>query len=71
MIVVKRNIIYQPLEECDIKTADDIHEALKDLLGGTIKEISQERKSTFEPQVVKKRQEDISDIGQKIISLRF
>ena len=36
----KRNIIHQFLEECDIKTADDIHEDLKDLLGENIKEIS-------------------------------
>lgn len=29
----------------------------------------QDRKSTFEPQVVKKRKKDISDIEQKIISM--
>ncbi len=29
----------------------------------------QDRRSTFEPQVVKKRQKDISDIDQKIISM--
>jgi len=107
----KRNIIQQLLQEYDIKTAEDIQEALKDLLGGTIKEmmeaemdhhlgygksersdnddyrngykskrinssygsmdikVPQDRKSTFEPQVVKKRQKDISDIDQKIISM--
>ena len=107
----KKNIIAALLEEYDIKTADDIQDALKDLLGGTIKsmmeaemdehlgygnyersdsdnyrngtkskkvrsnygefEISvpQDRNSTFEPQVVKKRQKDISDIDQKIISM--
>ena len=32
-------------------------------------EMPQDRKSTFEPQVVKKRQKDISDIDQKIISM--
>ena len=32
-------------------------------------EVPQDRKSTFEPQVVKKRQKDISDIDQKIISM--
>lgn len=32
-------------------------------------EAPQDRKSTFEPQVVKKRQKDISDIDQKIISM--
>jgi transposase-like protein len=89
----------------------DIQEALKDLLGDTIKEmmdtemddhlgysksersdnadyrngyktkqinssygsmkidVPQDRKSTFEPLVVKKRQKDISDIDQKIISM--
>lgn len=32
-------------------------------------EVPQDRKSTYEPQVVKKRQKDISDIDQKIISM--
>ena len=32
-------------------------------------EVPQDRKSTFEPQVVKKHQKDISDIDQKIISM--
>ena len=107
----KRNIIQQLLQEYDIETAEDIQNALKDLLGGTIKEmmeaemddhlgyqksersdsddyrngykskrvnssygsmdidVPQDRKSTFEPQIVKKRQKDISDIDQKIISM--
>ena len=107
----KRNIIHQLLQEYDIQTAEDIQEALKDLLGGTIKEmmeaemddhlgytksqrsdsddyrngykskrinssygsmdiqVPQDRKSTLEPQVVKKRQKDISEIDQKIISM--
>ena len=106
----KRSIVRQLLEEYDIQTAQDIQEALKDLLGSTIKEmmeaemdghlgygksersdsddyrngykpkrvnssfgsmeiqVPQDRKSTFEPQVVKKRQKDISSIDQKIIS---
>ena len=107
----KRNIIQQLLQEYDIETAEDIQDALKDLLGGTIKEmmeaemddhlgyqksersdsddyrngykskrvnssygsmdidVPQDRKSTFEPQIVKKCQKDISDIDQKIISM--
>lgn len=107
----KRNIIASLLQEYDINSADDIQEALKDLLGGTIQnmleseldnhlgyepyersentnsrngkkpksirssygemEISvpQDRECTFEPQVVKKRQKDISSIEQKIISM--
>lgn len=107
----KRNIIQQLLQEYDIQTAEDIQDALKDLLGGTIKEmmeaemdehlgygksersdsddyrngykskrinssygsmdiqVPQDRRSSFEPQVVKKRQKDISDIDQKIISM--
>ena len=107
----KRNIIQQLLHEYDIETAEDIQDALKDLLGGTIKEmmeaemddhlgyqksersdsddycngykskrvnssygsmdidVPQDRKSTFEPQIVKKRQKDISDIDKKIISM--
>ena len=90
---------------------EDIQDALKDLLGGTLKEmleaemddhlgyeksersdsddyrngykekavnsshgslridVPQDRKSTFEPKVVKKRQKDISDIDKKIISM--
>ena len=35
----KRNIIQMLLQEYDIKSAQDILDALKDLLGGTIKEI--------------------------------
>lgn len=107
----KRNIIQQLLQEYDIETDEDIQDALKDLLGSTIKEmmeaemddhlgyqkseqsdsddyrngykskrvnssygsmdidIPQDRKSTFEPQIVKKRQKNISDIDQKIISM--
>lgn len=33
----KRNIIRQLLEEYDIETAEDIQDALKDLLGGTMR----------------------------------
>ena len=33
----KKNIIQSLIEEYDIETAEDIQEALKDLLGGTIK----------------------------------
>ena len=107
----KRSIIQQLFQEYDIESAQDIQDALKDLLGGTIKEmmeaemdehlgyekserssnddsrngykkktvnssygsfsidVPQDRKSTFEPQVVKKRQKDISDIDHKIISM--
>ena len=107
----KRQIIHQLLQEYDIETAEDIQDALKDLLGGTLKEmleaemddhlgyeksersdsddyrngykekavnssygslridVPQDRKSTFEPKVVKKRQKDISDIDKKIISM--
>lgn len=32
-------------------------------------DVPQDRKSTFEPKVLKKRQKDISDIDQKIISM--
>lgn len=107
----KREIIQQLLQEYPINTAEDIQEALKDLLGATIKEmmeaeldqhlgyqksersdsddyrngyktkqinssygsvdieVPQDRKSTFEPRVVKKRQKDISNIEQKIIAM--
>ena len=111
MTAGKRSIIQQLLQEYDIQSTEDIQDALKDLLGGTIKEmmeaemderlgyeksersdtddyrngykpkrinssygsmdiqVPQDRKSTFEPQVVKKRRKDISDIDQKIISM--
>ena len=35
----KRNIIHQLLEEYDIPSVEDIQDALKDLLGGAIKEM--------------------------------
>ena len=35
----KRSIIRQLLEEYDIESVQDIQDALKDLLGGTIKEM--------------------------------
>lgn len=107
----KKNIISALIDEYDIQTANDIQEALKDLLGGTIKsmmeaemddylgyemyerngsnnyrngtktkrvrsnygefqiDVPQDRNSTFEPQIVKKRQKDISEIDEKIISM--
>ena len=107
----KRNIIAALINEYDIKTAEDIQDALKDLLGGTIQEmleaemtqhlgyepyersettnarngrkvktihskygeaeieVAQDREGTFEPQIVKKRQKDISAIEDKIISM--
>ena len=107
----KRAIIQQLLQEYDIESAEDIQDALKDLLGGTIKEmmeaemddhlgysksersdssnarngykskevrssygsfdidVPQDSESSFQPKVVKKRQKDISDIDQKIISM--
>ncbi len=39
MIDAKRNIIQQFLQEHDIQSAENIQAALKDLLGGTIKEM--------------------------------
>lgn len=39
----KRNIIRQLLEEYEIESAQDIQDALKDLLGGTIKEMMESR----------------------------
>ena len=45
------------------------HKRVNSRYGSMEIEVPQERKSTFEPQVVKKRQKDISDIDQKIISM--
>ena len=45
----KRNIITGLLQEYDIKTAKDIEDALKDLLGGTIQEMLEaEMESTWD-----------------------
>ena len=108
----KRNIIQQLLQEYDIETAEDIQDALKYLLGGTIKEmmeaemddhlgyqksersdsddyrngykskrvnssygsmdidVPQDRKSTFEPQIVKKHQKALFQTLQFITSSR-
>ena len=107
----KKNIITALLEEYDIETVEDIQDALKELLGGTIKsmmeaemddhlgyesyersdnenyrngtkskkarskygefeiDVPQDRDSTFEPKIVRKRQKDISEIDDKIISM--
>lgn len=107
----KKNIIAGLLQEYDIKSAEDIQDALKDLLGGTIQsmleaemddhlgyaryeraantnsrngtkskiirskygeseiDVPQDRESSFEPKVVKKRQKDISGIEDKIIAM--
>lgn len=107
----KKNIIASLIEEYDIQTAEDIQDALRDLLGGTLHnmmeaemdhhlgyksyernensnarngkktksvrshygefgvDVPQDRESSFEPMVVKKRQKDISEIDQKIISM--
>lgn len=107
----KKNIIQALLEEYDIKSAEDIQDALKDLLGGTIQsmleaemdehlgyqpyersdnsnarngrksksirskygemeiDVPQDRDSSFEPQIVRKHQKDISNIEDKIISM--
>lgn len=107
----KERIIGELIREYDVKTAADIQEALKDLLGSTLEtmleaeldehlgydeyersdnensrngykekkvnsslgqntiKIPQDRDSSFEPQVVMKRQKDISEIEEKIISM--
>ena len=107
----KKNIIASLIEEYDIQTAEDIQDALKDLLGGTIEsmlkaeldnhlgydpyertensnsrngskpkklrskygeievDVPQDRESSFEPKIVKKRQKDISKIEDKIITM--
>jgi putative transposase len=107
----KKNIIQALLEEYDIKSAEDIQDALKDLLGGTIQsmleaemddhlgyqpyersensnarngrksksirskygemeiDVPQDRDSSFEPQIVRKHQKDISNIEDRIISM--
>jgi len=107
----KKNIIAALLKEYDIKSAEDIQDALKDLLGGTIQsmleaemdehlgyapyersensnsrngkksktirskygemsiDVPQDRDSSFEPKIVRKRQKDISSIEDKIIAM--
>ena len=58
----KRNVIQGLLREYDIQTAEDIQDALKDLLSGTLKEmlemdIPQDRQNSFEPQLLPKHRE--------------
>lgn len=107
----KRNVIASLIDLYDIQSAEDIQDALKDLLGGTIEnmlkaeldnhlgyepyernessnarngnksklvrskygqleiDVPQDRDGSFEPQLVKKRQKDISQIEEKIISM--
>ena len=107
----KKQIISGLLEEYDIQSAEDIQDALADLLGPVIQSmlegemsehlgyepyersdeansrngkkekrlrskygeipvvVPQDRESTFEPKIVKKRQKDISSIEDKIISM--
>lgn len=51
----KRAIIQQLLQEYDIETAEDIQDALKDLLGGTIKEMMEaERLEEFNGHIIGK-----------------
>ena len=107
----KQELIRRLVEEYDIKSAADIQEALKELLGGTLKsmleaemdehlgysksersdsdnyrngyktkrvitnygdmeiDVPQDRNSSFEPQVVKKRKKDVTEIDTKVISM--
>ena len=51
----KRNIIQQLLQEYDIQTAEDIQDALKDLLGGTIKEMMETYFSAYQPSHYQRR----------------
>ena len=107
----KKAVIQGLLSEYDIQSAEDIQDALKDLLSGTIQtmletemndhlgyekyarddepnyrngtkpktvrskygefevDVPQDRNSTFEPAIVKKRQKDISGIEEQIIAM--
>lgn len=61
----KRNIIQQLLREYDIETAEDIQDALKDLLGGTIKEMMEAEMDDH----LGYQKSERSDSDQKIISM--
>ena len=107
----KKAVIQGLLDEYDIHSAEDIQDALKDLLSGTIQtmletemnehlgyekyarddepnyrngtkpktvrskygefevDVPQDRNSTFQPAVVKKRQKDISGIEEQVIAM--
>ena len=61
-------------EKSERSDSDDYHNGYKHKMvnsryGSMEIEVPQDRKSTFEPQIVKKLQKDISDIDQKIISI--
>ena len=64
----KRNIIQQLLQEDDYRNGYK-SKRVNSSYGSMDIDVAQDRKSTFEPQIVKKRQKDISDIDQKIISM--
>ena len=61
----KRNIIQQLLQEYNIETAEDIQDALKDLLGGTIKEMMEAEMDDH----LGYQKSERSDSDQKIISM--
>ena len=52
----KRNIVAGLMKEYDIKSAEDIQDALKDLLGDTVQDMLE---SEFEPKIVPKHTKDI------------
>lgn len=50
MIEGKRNLIQGLLREYDIQSADDIQEALKDLLSGTLQDMLETEMDNINPQ---------------------
>ena len=70
-VEVEAQLAYQKSERAD---NDDYRngyksKTVKSSIGEVELEVPQDRKSSFEPQVVKKGQKDISDIAHKIISM--
>ena len=47
----KRNLIQESLQEYDIETAEDIQDALKDLLSGTVKEMFEAEMDDHAPDI--------------------
>lgn len=68
---MENHLGYEPYERTDNDNARNGYKnkKIKSSYGESEISVPQDRESSFEPQIVKKRQKDISEIEQKIISM--
>jgi transposase-like protein len=66
-----KHLEYEPYERSEIMNARNGKKTktIRSKYGETSIDMPQDRESSFEPKIVKKRQKDISDIDDKIISM--